>query len=237
MQKEFLNELGQPVGCPLPDWRGAKTPPRSGMSGRFCRIEPLDPERLAASLFEAYREDREGRMWTYLSAGPFDSLGAFKASLTSGFMGDDPLCHAILDLRTGRAVGTASYLRIDPRAGSIEVGSLTYAPRLQRSPVATEAMYLMMRRVFDELGYRRYEWKCNNRNEPSKAAATRFGFSFEGVFRQDMIIKGESRDTAWFSMLDSEWPALRAEYERWLDPGNFDAAGMQKTKLEAQGAR
>ena len=231
MQKEFLNELGQPVGCPLPDWRGAKTPPRSGMSGRFCRIEPLDPERHAASLFEAYREDREGRMWTYLSAGPFDSLGAFKASLTSGFMGDDPLCHAILDLRTGRAVGTASYLRIDPRAGSIEVGSLTYAPRLQRSPVATEAMYLMMRRVFDELGYRRYEWKCNALNAASRRAAERLGFTYEGTFRQATVTKGRNRDTAWFSILDGEWPALKQGFEAWLDPENFDAHGRQRRPL------
>jgi RimJ/RimL family protein N-acetyltransferase len=201
------------------------------MSGRFCRIEPLDPERHAASLFDAYREDREGRMWTYLSAGPFDSLDAFKASLASGFMGDDPLCHAILDLRTARAVGTASYLRIDPRAGSIEVGSLTYSPRLQRSPVATEAMYLMMRRVFEELGYRRYEWKCNALNAASRRAAERLGFTYEGTFRQATVIKRRNRDTAWFSILDGEWPALKQGFEAWLDPENFDADGRQRRPL------
>jgi RimJ/RimL family protein N-acetyltransferase len=233
MQNEFLNDLGQPVGFPLPDWRGAKKPPRSPMTGRFCRIEPLDPERHAGALFDALREDREGRLWTYLSAGPFDSLRAYKESLTANFMGDDPLCHAIVDLRTGAPVGTASYLRIDPRGGSIEVGSITYSPRLQRTPVATDAMYLMMRRVFEELGYRRYEWKCNALNSASWRAAERLGFTYEGLFRQATVTKGRNRDTAWFSTLDGEWPTLKGAFERWLDPANFDAEGRQRQSLRA----
>jgi RimJ/RimL family protein N-acetyltransferase len=231
MQKEFLNDLGQPVGFPMADWRGAKRPPRSPMTGRFCRIEPLDPERHAGPLFEALREDREGRLWTYLSAGPFDSLQAYKESLLAGFMGDDPLCHAIVDLRTGAPVGTASYLRIDPRAGSIEVGSITYSPRLQRSAVATDAMYLMMRRVFEELGYRRYEWKCHALNAASRSAAERLGFTYEGLFRQATVTKGRNRDTVWLSVLDREWPALKGAFESWLDPANFDAEGRQRQSL------
>jgi RimJ/RimL family protein N-acetyltransferase len=130
-------------------------------------------------------------------------------------------------------VGVASYLRIEPAMGSIEVGHLAYSPALQRHPAATEAMYLMMRHVFDELGYRRYEWKCDDRNQASRRAALRLGFRFEGIFRQHMVIKGRNRDTAWYAILDSEWPALRAAFERWLDPANFDAAGRQRARLEA----
>jgi RimJ/RimL family protein N-acetyltransferase len=231
MQKEFLNDLGQPIGFPVPDWRGAKKPPRSPLTGRFCRIEPLDPERHAGPLHEALREDREGRVWTYLSAGPFESLDAYKESLAAGFTGDDPLCYAIIDLRTGAPVGTASYLRIDPRGGSIEVGSVTFSPRLQRSAVATDAMYLMMSRVFEELGYRRYEWKCNALNAASRHAAARLGFTYEGLFRQATVTKGRNRDTAWFSILDTEWPALKSAFERWLDPANFDTEGQQRRSL------
>jgi RimJ/RimL family protein N-acetyltransferase len=148
-------------------------------------------------------------------------------------MGDDPLCYAIVDKRTGRALGTASYLRIDPRAGSIEVGSITYSPRLQRTAAATEAMYLMMRRVFAELGYRRYEWKCNALNAASRRAAERLGFTYEGLFRQATVVKGRNRDTMWLSVLDREWPSLSRAYERWLDPANFDGAGRQRQPLGA----
>ncbi|MGH6912354.1 MAG: GNAT family N-acetyltransferase, partial [Geminicoccales bacterium] len=165
-----------------------------------------------------------------LSVGPFDSAEAYEASLLAQSMGDDPLCYAIVDRRTGRAAGTASYLRIDPRAGSIEVGSITYSPQLQRSAMATEAMYLMMHRVF-ELGYRRYEWKCNALNAASRRAAERLGFTYEGLFRQATVTKGRNRDTAWFSILDCEWPTLKAAFEAWLDPGNFDADGQQRRPL------
>ena len=233
MQNEFLNALSQPVGFPVPDWRGAARPPRSPISGRYCRIEPLDPDAHAGPLFEALSQDGEGRLWTYLSVGPFDSLEAYKASLLAHSMGDDPLCYAIVDGRAEAAVGTASYLRIDPRAGSIEVGSITYSPRLQRSAVATEAMYLMMRRVFEELGYRRYEWKCNALNAASRRAAERLGFTYEGLFRQATVTKGRNRDTAWFSIVDSEWPALKRGFEGWLDPANFDSEGRQRRPLGA----
>ncbi len=145
---------------------------------------------------------------------------------------DDPLTHAIIDNATGEAVGTAAYMRIDAASGVIEVGSITYSPRLQRRPAGTEAMYLMMRRVFDELGYRRYEWKCNSLNMPSRAAALRLGFHYEGLFRQATMTRGRNRDTTWFSVIDREWPALRDAFERWLDPANFDA-GTQRQASRA----
>jgi RimJ/RimL family protein N-acetyltransferase len=228
---QHLNHLGQPVGFPLPDWQACSRPPRTAMEGRFCRIEPLNIERHAAELYAANSEDVEGRMWTYLATGPFDTLDAYRTFVERHWLGDDPLFHAIIDHNSGRAVGVASYLRIDPPVGVIEVGWIGYSPRLQRKPAATEAMYLMMRRVFDELGYRRYEWKCDTLNAPSRAAALRLGFRFEGIFQQATIYKNRNRDTAWFSIIDSEWPALRAAFERWLDPANFDEAGQQRQSL------
>jgi RimJ/RimL family protein N-acetyltransferase len=232
---EHLNELGQPIGFPLPHWTPRPRPPRSAMEGRFCIVEPVDPARHAVDLHAANSLDREGRNWTYLPYGPFDRLEDYRAFLDRE-LGDDPMRHAIIDRRSGRAVGVASYMRIDPPAGVIEVGGINYAPPLQRTPAATEAMYLMMRRVFDELGYRRYEWKCDALNAPSRRAALRFGFRHEGIFRDHMIIKGRSRDTAWFAMLEGEWPARKAAFERWLAPENFDAAGAQRERLGASDA-
>jgi len=234
MREEITNALGQPIGFPLPDWSGAKRPPRTPMEGRSCWLEPLDPARHALPLFEAYSEDTEGRMWTYLqSATPFATVEAYRTWLEPRVTGDDPVCHAIVDRASGLPVGTANYLRIDPQGGSIEVGSITYSPRLQKTTAATEAMYLMMRRVFDELGYRRYEWKCDALNAGSRAAAARLGFTFEGVFRQATVYKGRNRDTAWFSIIDREWPARRAAFEDWLAPSNFDASGRQRRSLGA----
>jgi len=225
-----LNEFGQPVGTSVPGWTPRSPPPRTAMMGRFCTVEPLAPQRHAASLFAAFAED-DGRMWTYLPRGPFASAGEYREWAESAALLDDPLTHAIIDNATGQAVGTAAYMRIDAASGVIEVGSITYSPRLQRRPAGTEAMYLMMRRVFDELGYRRYEWKCDSLNAPSRAAAQRLGFRYEGLFRQATLTRGRNRDTAWFSVIDSEWPALRGAFERWLDPANFDAAGQQRRSL------
>jgi RimJ/RimL family protein N-acetyltransferase len=234
MDEEITNALGQPIGFPLPDWSGAKRPPRTPMEGRFCRLVPLDPARHAAPLYEAYGEDTEGRMWTYLQSGtPFNSANAYRTWLEDRVTGDDPICHAILDGAAGLPVGTANYMRIDPQGGSIEVGSITYSPRLQKTTAATEAMYLMMRRVFDELGYRRYEWKCDALNAGSRAAAARLGFTYEGLFRQATVYKGRNRDTAWYSIIDREWPARRAAFEDWLAPSNFDANGRQHRSLGA----
>jgi RimJ/RimL family protein N-acetyltransferase len=229
----LTNHLSQPIGYPLPDWSPRPRPSRAPIEGRTCRIEPIDVERHAADLFEANALDREGRNWTYLAYGPFADLGGYRAWMTSACLGDDPLFHTIVDRASGRAVGVASFLRIDPPAGVIEVGHINYSPRLQRAPAATEAMYLMMRRVFDELGYRRYEWKCDALNTPSRAAAERLGFRFEGIFRQATIYKKRNRDTAWYSIVDKEWPALKAAFERWLDPKNFDSEGRQRARLSA----
>jgi RimJ/RimL family protein N-acetyltransferase len=229
---EHFNELGQPIGSPLPQWTARPRPPRSAMEGRFCIVEPFDPARHAADLHAANSLDREGRNWTYLPYGPFDRLEDYRAFLERE-LGDDPLRHAIIERKSGRAVGVASYMRIDPAAGVIEVGGINYAPPLQRTPAATEAMYLMMRRVFDELGYRRYEWKCDSLNAPSRVAAQRLGFQYEGMFRQATVYKARNRDTCWFSILDSQWPRLKAGFEHWLDPANFDATGRQRRSLSS----
>lgn len=224
------NALGQPVGFPLPAWRAAARPPREAMTGRYCRVEPLDPERHAADLHEANLRDASSRAWTYLSYGPFDSYAAYRQWMAADCLGDDPLFHAIVDAATGKAVGIACYQRIDPKNGVIEVGHLNFSPLLQHRPAATEAMYLMMKRAFG-LGYRRYEWKCDALNAPSGAAAQRLGFSYEGLFRQAVVYKGRSRDTKWYSVIDGEWPALEQAHIRWLDPANFDAQGGQRLRL------
>ena len=177
--------------------------------------------------------DLDGVVWDYLPYGPFDSLDAFRAFLTETCLGRDPLFYAIIDLASGRAVGMASYLRIDPPNGVIEVGHINYSPALQHSPAATEVMYLMMRQVFDGWGYRRYEWKCNDLNARSKNAARRLGFTFEGVFRQAVVSKGRNRDTAWFSILDSEWQQAKLAFESWLEAANFDDDGCQRKSLAA----
>ena len=228
-----VNSLGQPIGDAVPQWKPVAPPPRSAIEGRYCRIEPIDPERHAAQLFEAISDDQDGRSWTYMAYGPFATLPEYRTWMKSTCLGDDPLFHAIVDAGTGKAVGIASYLRIDPKFGVIETGHIHYSPRLQRTRAATEAMYLLMRRVFDELHYRRYEWKCDSLNGPSRKAAARFGFSYEGIFRQATIYKGRNRDTAWFSVVDKEWPALKAAYETWLAPANFDGEGRQKQALGA----
>lgn len=224
------NPLGQPIGFPLPDWRPPPAPPRAPLTGRYCRVEPVDPDRHARELHHANMRDPTGRAFTYLSAGPFDTYEAYLAWITSSCLGKDPMFHAIVDNATEQAVGVASYLRIEAKNGVIEVGHINYSPLLQRTRGATEAMYLMMKRVF-ELGYRRYEWKCDSLNAPSRAAAQRLGFSYEGIFRQAVVYKNRNRDTAWYAMMDSEWPALQNAYTRWLDPQNFDAHGRQRLRL------
>lgn len=231
MTTDLTNALGQPIGAPVPGWEKRPLPPRTPMEGRTCRLEPLDPNRHAEELFEAMSLDMEGRNWTYLAIGPFAAFGDFRAWLDKMAAGSDPLFHAVIDRATSRAVGVASYLRIEPANGVIEVGHIHFSPLLQGTPMATEAMFLMMQRVFDELGYRRYEWKCDSRNAPSRAAAARLGFQYEGLFRQALVYKGRNRDTAWFSIIDGEWPRLRAAFERWLSPANFDAEGRQRERL------
>ena len=201
------------------------------MQGRLCRLEPLDVAKHAAALHEAHALDREGRNWTYLPYGPFASAADYTRWVEWAAAQEDPQFYGIVERVTERPVGAASYLRIEPAMGVIEVGHLAFSPALQRTPAATEAMYLMMRRVFDELGYRRYEWKCDSLNAPSVAAARRLGFRFEGTFRQAVVIKGRNRDTTWLSIIDREWPAVKQALEAWLAPANFDPAGAQRRRL------
>lgn len=224
------NHLGQAIGFEVTDWQGAKPPQPVTLEGQYCRIEPLNLDKHARQLFEANSLDREGRIWTYLPYGAFVNFDEYHTWLENSCLGDSPLFFAIIDTKTEQAVGLASYLRIDPANGSIEVGHLCYSPLLSKTIAATEAMYLMMKYIFDE-GYRRYEWKCNALNTPSRAAAQRLGFSFEGIFRNAAVIKGRNRDTAWFSITDREWPALQTCFLQWLATSNFDKKGRQKVSL------
>jgi RimJ/RimL family protein N-acetyltransferase len=225
-----VNHLGQPVGFALGDWTPPPRPPREPLTGRFCRVEPLAPDKHGNDLYAANASDTQEAMWTYLPYGPFHTLESYQHWLRDYSQTGDPLFHAILDVPTGKAVGLASYLRIAPDNGSIEVGHIAYSPLLQRTPAATEAMFLMMQRVF-QLGYRRYEWKCDALNAKSRAAAERLGFSFEGIFRQAIVYRGRNRDTAWFSVIDREWPELEKAFLHWLDPANFDDQGQQHVRL------
>ena len=220
----------QPIGA-LVDGRAATRPERTTLRGRMVTLVPLDAEAHAEALFREANGGEKDRAWTYLPYGPYSDPAAFKTSIAAKAQSTDALYFAILDNPTGEAVGHQAFHRIEPTHRVIEIGHVLYTPRMQRTIGATEAQYLFAAYVFDTLGYRRYEWRCDDLNAPSKRAAVRFGFTFEGVFRQHMIIKGRNRDTAWFSMLDSEWPARRVAFERWLDPSNFDAAGRQKTPL------
>ena len=200
------------------------------MVGRYCRLVKLDPAAHAPALFAAFRQDTEGFGWSYLPYGPFAEESALRTWLTSVAATEDPLFFTLLD-EDGTPAGLASYLRISPEMGSIEVGHIHWSVQLRRSRATTEAMYLMMRRAFDELGYRRYEWKCDDLNAPSRRAADRLGFRYEGTFRKHVIYKGRSRDTAWYAIVDDEWPALKRAFEAWLEPGNFDGRGQQRRGL------
>ncbi len=215
---------------PLDD-HPALRPQRISLEGRLVSIVPLHPLTHGGSLWEQIRDPRHDPLWEYLFDGPFRERAAFDAALAAKAASDDPLFFAILDRRSGCAAGYASYMRIELVHRVIEVGGILFTPALQRTAGATEAMYLMARHVFEDLGYRRYEWKCDSRNQPSRRAALRLGFRFEGVFRQHMIVKKRNRDTAWFSMLDTEWPERKASFERWLAPSNFDGEGRQRTRL------
>lgn len=232
MSANEQNSLGQPIGHAMADWPGCDKPPRASMQGRFCRLEAVNVAAHSDQLFTAFASDTEGFNWTYLPYGPFAELADFQSWLGAQCLTEDPLFYTIIDLQTGKAVGLASYLRIDPAMGVIEVGHIHFSPLMQQTPMATESMYLMMRRVFDELGYRRYEWKCDDLNAPSKWAAGRLGFSYDGLFKQATMYKGRNRDTAWFSILDTDWPPLKAMFEAWLQADNFDAQGKQRKRLQ-----
>ncbi|QNP48914.1 GNAT family N-acetyltransferase [Diaphorobacter aerolatus] len=225
------NEHGQPVGHAMPGWTPRPQPSGVTLKGRFCELEPIDPARHAADLYAAYSSAPRG--WTYMAAGPFASEADYRAYTENIAKSTDPRHYAVVDLKTGKAVGTLSLMRIDPANGVIEVGNVMFSPLLQQTPISTEAQYLLMAYAFDELGYRRYEWKCDALNAPSRTTADRLGFAFEGVFRQAVIYKGRSRDTAWFSIIDSEWPKVKAGFEAWLSPENFAQDGQQRQSLKA----
>lgn len=226
------NSLGQPIGFAVENWKGASPPSRDSMEGRLCRLDALRADVHALPLHQAYSLDRDGGNWTYLPYGPFARAGDYHAWAVEMQDREDTIAFAIVDRATERPLGVATYLRIDPPNGSIEVGHLSYAPALQRTVQSTEAMYLMMRRVFEDWGYRRYEWKCDSLNAPSVAAARRLGFRYEGTFLNQVVMKNRNRDTSWFSITDREWPEIRNGLEAWLDPSNFDGEGRQAKRLQ-----
>lgn len=219
----------QPVGPPV-DTRPARRPGPVVLQGRFGRAERLDPARDTDTLWDAVKDD--DTIWTYMGDGPFADAASLRGALARWTAVEDPYTYAIVD-PAGRALGVASLMAIRPAMRVIEVGGIVYSPTLQRTPLATEAQYLLARYVFDDLGYRRYEWKCDALNAASRRAAERLGFVYEGTFRQHMIRKGRNRDTAWYAMLDSDWPSRKGAFERWLAPENFDAQGRQRMRLAA----
>ena len=226
------NDLGQPIGFPVEDWQPAALPTSQPLIGRHCWLEQTSSAIHANGLYRAFAEDKTGFNWTYLPYGPFNNQSEFNTWLDQNASESDPMFHTILDTATETIAGLASYLRINPVDGVIEVGHIHFSPLIQRTCIATEAMYLMMRQAF-ALGYRRYEWKCDALNRPSCNAAKRFGFSYEGTFRQLTMYKQRNRDTAWFAIVDSDWPAIQRGFEAWLDRNNFDHHGRQKQSLSA----
>jgi RimJ/RimL family protein N-acetyltransferase len=213
------------------NWEQAQRPQRQALEGVRVRLEPFDAARHGAALYSALHDhDGDPSLWDYLPYGPFEKSD-WDAWFAASAASDDPLFFAVLDRGSGAPMGQASYLRIEPEQGVIEIGHIALGPALQRTPEATEAIFVLARHAFDDLGYRRLEWKCDALNARSRGAAERFGFTFEGVFRQHMIIKGRNRDTAWFSIIDREWPTIRAGFEQWLAPDNFGQAGLQRRSL------
>jgi len=221
----------QPIGEQVQQWAGAAIPVRQEISGHYCSMVPLDIQQHAKDLYEVFNEDSEGKNWTYLPAHPPQNLAEFTAWLKATCCKNDPLFFVVKDNKDARAIGMASLMRVDPKNGVIEVGHIHFSQRLKQTPQASEAMYLLMRTVF-AWGYRRYEWKCDSLNQPSRRAAVRFGFSFEGVFRQAVVYKDRNRDTAWFSILDSEWPRQKQAFELWLAKDNFDDNAKQLLSLQ-----
>jgi RimJ/RimL family protein N-acetyltransferase len=226
-----LKTVKDQLGNLIADFKKPQLPDEAvKLTGQYCHLEALDADKHAQDLWEVYSLDTEGRLWTYMPQGPFKSAAEYRTWVEGAHHKADPFFYAIIDASTGKAVGVASFLRVDPGAGSIEVGWITFSPVIQQKPIATESMYLMMKHAFD-LGYRRYEWKCNSQNAPSVSAAMRLGFSFEGLFRQATMVKGHNRDTAWFAILDKDWPVAKKAFETWLAKENFDENGKQKQSL------
>ena len=225
-----LINKSQRIGPPVQNWVSPAAPKRESFVGQFCTVAPLDPQEHGAALFQANMSEGNDGQWTYLPYGPFPAERDYLDWLQAAYESPDPLYYATLDSATGLPTGVASYLRIDTTCGVIEVGHINFSPLMQRSPIGTETMFLMMRNVFN-LGYRRYEWKCDALNHRSRQAALRLGFQYEGTFRQAAIYKGRNRDTAWFSIIDKDWPRLSNAFGAWLDPLNFDQSGRQLKRL------
>ncbi|PZQ85748.1 MAG: N-acetyltransferase [Ancylobacter novellus] len=225
-----LDDALYPLGKVV-DTAPAPRPARVVMAGTHVDLVPFDPGVHGPALFEATQGPEGEPLWAYLPHGPYEDYAAFDSYYQAAALREDPLLFAIIDKASGVAVGHATYLRIDPVNRSIEVGNILYTPALMRTPAGTEAMYLMARHAFETLGYRRYEWKCNALNAPSRRAALRYGFRFEGLFRNHMIVKGRNRDTTWFAMVEEDWPQLAVAFENWLAPANFDAQGRQIAPL------
>lgn len=225
------NQHGQPIGTALPDWHVRAYPQKCMLTGQYCRLEPLSLTQHADDLFMAFHQASDDSDWTYMFANPLESERAFLTYLTQLTEATDALHFAIIDLHSQQAVGTFALMRIDRTNGVVEMGYVSYSPRLKRSRVATEAQYLMMQYVFEKLGYRRYEWKCDALNQPSRDAALRLGFKFEGIFRQAVVYKARNRDTAWFSIIDKEWPTLANGFRAWLSANNFTPQGEQLKTL------
>jgi len=221
-----------PTGKALADWQPRPRPQPVALKGQYCRVEPLRMEH-AEALFAAFAKAADGRDWLYMSAGPFAEARVYRDYVQSIAGQSDPLHFAVIDLNSQQPLGTLALMRQTPEHGVLEVGFVSFSPVLQRSPLATEAQFLLMRHVFDELGYRRYEWKCDSLNQRSILAAKRLGFSYEGCFRQAMIYKGRNRDTAWFAIIDIDWPLIKNALMQWLKPQNFDENGKQIRRLQA----
>jgi RimJ/RimL family protein N-acetyltransferase len=226
----------QPLGQPV-EWTPVPAPRREPLIGTHVTVRPLSPDDAEDLFAVSHPPDGDLAIWTYLPTGPYADVKDMRAALADAASSEDPLFFSLLDNASGRPAGVASYLRMEPEHGVIEIGHIWFGVALQRTTAATEAIFLLASHAFDDLGYRRLEWKCNALNAASRRAALRFGFSFEGVFRQHKVFKGRSRDTAWFAILDADWPAIRRGFEAWLAPENFDASGRQRRQLEPLMAR
>lgn len=229
---QTTNALGQPIGLSVPDWSGCAPLPKTAMTGRTCDVVPLQRGH-AADLYAAFSADKTGALWTYMPTGPFVNAADYVSWVATACESIDPLFFAIIDKARNTPVGVASYLRMQPEHGVVEVGYITFSPALQKTVMATEAMYLMMKRALGDFGYRRYEWKCDALNATSRRAALRLGFQYDGLFQQALVYKGRNRDTTWYSVLDRDWPQLEQAFKTWLDPENFDADGRQKSSLHS----
>ncbi|XP_031630685.1 uncharacterized protein YIR042C-like [Contarinia nasturtii] len=226
-----INKYGQPIGDEVSNWTTRSEPENVTLVGRTCQVEPLDDVKHTEDLFDAYLQAPDGSDWTYLFEERFDELEPFRKYIKTIAREKDPKFYAVIDLTTHKAVGMYSLMRIDPKNGVIEVGFITFSPLLKQTVQSTEAQYLLMAYCFDELGYRRYEWKCDSFHAKSRKAAIRLGFKYEGVFRNAIVTKGRNRDTAWFSIIDGEWPNIKSAFEAWLSPNNFDNQGKQLKNL------